>query len=289
MSHRRGRGDLTRLFPIRRFGTSPLTQHHCPTDTPQLGQAPLGTEPLVQAGVTSSPRPLRVTPGSVPPPPGAAGQEEEATRGSRSTAQALSSAAGRGPVSPTSVPAGARLAVLIPSASLMSLICSSLTGAGTCLEALAEALLKSHFNLPGAGTAQHPGAAGHRRGASPTSRRLRGRAGGAEHPPSPCPERVNSFRGRGEEGRREGARPAGCWKPSHPLKGILPFTDPAAAASPRCPTAPGGSGAPGSSPPSPDAEPSPCSAQMRKRKKKIKKKKRGGWEERQGKQVLLGV
>lgn len=37
------------------FGTSPLTQHRCPTDTPQLGQAPLGAEPPVQAGVTSSP------------------------------------------------------------------------------------------------------------------------------------------------------------------------------------------------------------------------------------------
>lgn len=114
-----------------------------------------------------SPHPPLVTPGSVLSPPGAAGQEEEASRGSRSVAQALSSAAGRGPVSPTSVPAGARLAVLIPSASLMSLICSSLTGAGTCLEALAEALLKSHFNLPGAGTARRPGAAGHRHGASP--------------------------------------------------------------------------------------------------------------------------
>lgn len=54
LSHGRGQGDLTRPFPIR-FGTSPLTQHRCPTDTPQLGQAPLGAEPPVQAGVTSSP------------------------------------------------------------------------------------------------------------------------------------------------------------------------------------------------------------------------------------------
>lgn len=96
-------------------------------------------------------------------------------------AKALSLAAGRGPASPTGVPAGARLAVIILAVCLMSLICSSLTGAGTCLEALAGALLKSHFNLFGAGEAAPDGTvAGPELGprvAAPA------RAEGAQHPP----------------------------------------------------------------------------------------------------------
>lgn len=108
----------------------------------------------------------------------------------------------------------------------MSLIYSSLTGAGTCLEALAGALLKSCFNLFRAGEAEQPSAGWDRRGAgagTPQGCTGEGRgsqaspamaAGGAATlwpPPlqkSP-PRWVIFFWGRGEGGRKE-------WDGAHP-------------------------------------------------------------------------
>lgn len=70
--------------------------------------------------------------------------------------------------------------MIILAVCLMSLICSSLTGAGTRLEALAGALLKSHFNLFRAGEAEQPSAGwDHRRAGAGTPQSCTGEGRGS--------------------------------------------------------------------------------------------------------------
>lgn len=115
----------------------------------------------------------------------------------------------------------------------MSPICSSLTGAGTCLEALAGALLKSRFNLlraggvaptgPPRGRSWDPaGCAGRGSRASPPWQLL---AGGGIHSPKSTPRQAMFFwgGGGGGSGTVPTQRLAAGNPPHPPLKGTPSF------------------------------------------------------------------